>query len=160
MAEEFRQAMSRLVSGVAVIAARSGRHDVAITATSVTSVSLDPPMLLFTVHRDARLRDCVEVGDRWAVSILGAGGRAAASWLSEPGRPLLDQLSRVPHRLGEGSGAAILDSATAWVEARTAWIAAAGTHDVVCGDVIGCGVNPANRGAVLHARGQLEVLDA
>lgn len=154
--EPLRRAMSRLVSGVAVVAARSGRHDVAITVTSLTSVSLEPPMVLFTVHRDARLREAVDVGSTWAASILGAQGRSAASWLSEPGRPLLDQLVRVPHRLGEASGAAILDAASAWVEARTAWVSEAGSHDVIVGEVLASGVRSDNRGAVLHGYGRLE----
>lgn len=158
--EAFRRAMSRLVSGVAVVSARAGRHDVAITVSSLVSVSLDPPIVLFTVHRDARLREAVEVGEPWAVSILGAKGRAAASWLSEPGRPLLDQLTRVPHRRGEHSGAAILEVATGWLEARTAWVVEAGTHDVIGGDVLAADVETANRGAVLHGYGRLETWDA
>lgn len=158
-AEDLRQAMSRLVSGVSVVSARSGRHDVAATVTSLVSASLDPPMVLFTVHRDARLREAVDVGEAWAVSILDATGRSAAAWLSEPGRPLLDQLTRTPHRLGDRSGAAILQSAAAWVEARTVWVAEAGSHDVVAGAVLGAGAEPGRSGAVLHRAGRLEVLD-
>lgn len=155
-ADEMRRTMSRLVSGVSVVAARSGRHDIATTVSSLVSVSLDPPVVLFTVHRDSRLRECVEEGERWAASILGAEGRAAARWLSDPGRPLLDQLIRIPHRIGEHSGAAILDAATAWVEARTLWVREAGTHDVVAGEVLGNGVHAEVEGAILHGHGRLE----
>ncbi len=156
MTDDLRRTMSRLVSGVSVVAARAGRHDVAITISSLVSVSLDPPVVLFTVHRDARLREAIDVGEAWAVSILGARGRAAAAWLSEPGRPLLDQLARTPHRLGEHSGAAILADASAWLEARTSWVVEAGSHDVIGGEVLAHGVDADNRGAVLHGYGRLE----
>lgn len=156
MDEDLRRAMSQLVSGVSVIAARAGRHDAASTVTSLVSVSLDPPVVLFTVHRDARLREAVDVGQTWAASILSAHGRAAAAWLSEPGRPLLGQLTNVPHQRGEHSGAAILDVAAAWVEARTAWVVEAGTHDVIGGEVLAAGVHEEERGAILHAHGRLE----
>lgn len=155
--DDLRRTMSRLVSGVSVVAARAGRHDVAATVSSLLSASLEPPVVLFTVHRDARLREAVDVGQNWAVSILGAGGAAAARWLSEPGRPLLGQLSRVPHRLGAASGAAILDAATAWLEARTLWVVEAGTHDVIGGEVLATGVHAENEGAVLHGYGRLEI---
>ncbi|WP_420112524.1 flavin reductase family protein [Pseudactinotalea sp.] len=154
--DELRRTMSRLVSGVSVVTARAGRHDVAATVSSLVSASLEPPVVLFTVHRDSRLREAVEVGERWAASILGGEGGAAARWLSDPGRPLLDQLVRVPHREGERSGAAILEVATAWLEARTQWVVEAGTHDVVAGEVLATGVNADNEGAVLHGYGRLE----
>lgn len=155
-ADDLRRTMSRLVSGVSVVTARSDRHDVAATVSSLVSVSLEPPVVLFTVHRDGRLREAVDVGQTWAVSILGSDGGPAARWLSDPGRPLLDQLIRVPHRQGEHTGAAILDVATAWLEARTLWVVEAGTHDVVGGEVLDTGVVGANEGAVLHGYGRLE----
>ena len=155
-ADELRRTMARLVSGVSVVTARAGRHDVAATVTSLVSASLEPPIVLFTVHRDGRLREVVDVGQAWAASILGADGRAAARWLSDPGRPLLDQLIRIPHREGEHSGAAILDVATAWLEARTLWVVEAGSHDVVGGEVLATGVNADRDGAVLHGYGRLE----
>lgn len=151
--------MSRLVSGVSVVTARAGRHDLAATVSSLVSVSLDPAIVLVTIHQDARLREALEVGDTWAVSILGARGKAAAAWLSEPGRPLLDQLARVPHHRGEHSGAALLDAAAAWLEVRTTWIVEAGTHDVVGAAVLAASTNPGERGAILHGHGRLEVWD-
>jgi len=72
--DAFRAVMSRLASGVSVVAARDGRHDLAMTATSLVSVSLDPPTVLFCVHSDARIADVVGEGSRWAVSSLGERG--------------------------------------------------------------------------------------
>lgn len=160
MASDLRRTMSRLTSGVSVVAARSGPHDVAITLTSLVSLSLEPPLVLFTVHQDARLREEVDVGETWAVSILSARGRAAASWLSEPGRPLLGQLVSIPHRRGEVSGAAIVEASTAWLEARTTQVVPAGSHDVVIGEVLASGIHQHERGAILHAEGRLEGWDA
>lgn len=154
--EEFRAVMARLVSGVSVISVRDGRHDQAITATSVVSVALEPPTVLFVVHADARLTERIEDGALWAVNILGPEGRADADWLASPGRPTIGQLDRVAHRRGEASGAAILDSASAWIEARTSWTKEAGTHLVVVGEVLAGGVRPGVSGAVVHAFGRLE----
>lgn len=159
-AEQYRGLMSRLVSGVSVIAVRQRDLDLAMTATSVVSVALDPPTVLFAVHEDSRLAEAVAEGSLWAVSILGPEGISNADWLATPGRPTIGQLGRVPHHRGELSGAAILDSASAWVEARTLWVKQAATHLVITGEVLDGGIRPGVSGAVLHAFGRLEQFPA
>lgn len=154
--DDYRGIMSRLVSGVSVVAARYRNLDLAMTATSLVSVSLDPPTVLFTVHEDARLAEAVETDTPWAVSILGPGGLPAADWLASPGRPAINQLSSVPHTHGEISNAAILDAASAWLECRTSWVKAAGSHLVVVGRVLAGGIRAGITGGIVHAYGRLE----
>lgn len=156
--DAFRVVMSHLASGASVVAARDGRHDLAMTATSVVSVSLDPPTVLFCVHSDARIAEAVAEGSRWAVSILGERGLPEADWLATPGRPTLDQLARIPHTRGEHSGAAVLDAAAAWVECETEWVRAAASHDVVVGRVLSTGLAPEQTGAIVHHLGRLRAL--
>ena len=151
----FRASMTRLASGVAVVAARDRTLDLAMTATSVVSVSLEPPTVLFCVHSDARMREAVDEGSRWAVSILGEKGLAAADWLASPRRPALGQLDGVPHHRGELSGAALLDDASAWLECETAWVRSAGSHDVVVGRVLRAEPVVAATGAVIHFHGRM-----
>lgn len=154
--ETHRLIMSRLVSGVSVVTSRYRNLDLAMTATSVVSVSLEPPTVLFAVHEDARLAEAVEAGAGWAVNILGAEGLATADWLASPGRPAVGQLAQVGHRPGERTGAAILDEAAAWVECDTEWIRPAGSHLVVVGRVRAGGFRTGARGGVLHGYGRLE----
>lgn len=156
--DAFRAVMSRLASGVSVVAARDGRHDLAMTATSLVSVSLDPPTVLFCVHSDARIADAVAEGSRWAVSILAESALPQADWLATPGRPTLDQLARVPHTRGELSGAAVLTAAAAWLECETTWVRPAASHDVVVGTVLATGVAAENIGAIVHHLGGLRPL--
>ncbi len=158
--DDFRAIMSRLVSGVSVVAAKYRNLDLAMTATSLVSVSLHPPTVLFTVHEDARLADAVESDAPWAVSILGPEGLPAADWLASPGRPAINQLSSVPHAPGDLTGAAILDTASAWIECRTSWVKAAGSHLVVVGRVLGGGIRPGVTGGIVHAYGRLEEFGA
>lgn len=160
--EEYRLAMSRMISGVCVVSARSGSVDLAMTATSVVSVSLEPPTVLFCVHSDARLAEVVESGGDWAVSILGAEAAAAADWLASPGRPAVGQLDRIDFHRGSRTGAALLDQAAAWVECRTEWTKEAGSHTVVVGQVLGTSVAPAGglgaAGGIVHHHGRMRPL--
>ncbi len=150
--------MSRLPAGVCVVSAATSGGAEAITATSVVPVSLDPPMLLFCVHADARLREVLDRSDTWAVSVLDASARGVADWLATPGRPSLGQLAPVPHRRGATSGAALVQAADAWVECRTSWVRGAGDHDVVVGEVLAVETSPTARGALLHWMGRTDVL--
>ncbi|HLS24251.1 MAG TPA: flavin reductase family protein [Beutenbergiaceae bacterium] len=156
--DAYRLAMSRLISGVCVVSARSGSLDLAMTATSVVSVSLEPPTVLFCVHSDARLAEAVEPPGRWAVSVLDAEALAVADWLASPGRPAVGQLDRVPFHRGERSGAALLDQATAWVECRTEWTKTAGSHDVVVGQVLSVTSAPRGEGGIVHHHGRMRQL--
>lgn len=156
--ESYRAVMQRLAAGVTVVAVRQGARDLAMTANSVHSVSLHPPMILFSVHRDARFREALDDADTWAVSILDGAARVAAERLSSPGRPAVGQLTGVAHSRGELSGAALLEDAQAWIECRTDWIAPAGDHDVVVGHVLDARLGSTGTGALVHHLGRLRPL--
>lgn len=62
-ADSFRSAIGRLPAGVAVVSLRLRGIDHASTVSSVASVSLEPPLVLFGVHVDARLREALDEQD-------------------------------------------------------------------------------------------------
>ena len=153
-AATFRTVAARLGAGIAVVAAV--RHGVAHAATvsSVVPVSLEPALLLFCVHVDARLRDVLDDVDTWAVSVLADDQADVADWLASPGRPAVGQLDRVPHRQGPVSGAPWLDGAAAWFDCRTEAVHGAGDHDVVIGRVVAAAEGAAGAGGLVHLRGR------
>jgi flavin reductase (DIM6/NTAB) family NADH-FMN oxidoreductase RutF len=68
----FRAAMGRLVTGVTVLAARDPDGTlIGMTASAVTSLSLDPPMLLVCVGHAAAAHPALTRGDRFSVNVLG-----------------------------------------------------------------------------------------
>jgi flavin reductase (DIM6/NTAB) family NADH-FMN oxidoreductase RutF len=150
--DAFRAAIGRLPAGVAVVAVRWRGLDHAMTASAVTSVSLEPPMLLFCVHQDARLREALDDVDTWAVSVLADDQAPVADWLASPGRPAIGQLGRVPHDPAPRSGAAWVTGAAAWFECRTAQVVAAGDHDLVVGHVLESRQGDPEAGSLVHLR--------
>jgi flavin reductase (DIM6/NTAB) family NADH-FMN oxidoreductase RutF len=68
----FRKAMRRLTSAVSVISTQHNNVRHGITVTSVTSVSMSPPSLLFCINRTASLHDPVIRAGRFCVNILHA----------------------------------------------------------------------------------------
>lgn len=131
----LRHAMAHFATGVTVVTTLEDGHDHAMTANSVTSVSLDPPLVLVCVQQDSGWHDAVVSSGVWGVSILPVGARPTATWLSTGGRPLYGQLSGIAHHRGE-LGVALVDDALATLECRTYSAHEAGDHTIVVGEVV------------------------
>ena len=78
-----------------------------------------------------------------------------ADWLASPGRPAIDQLTRVPHRPAPLADAVWLDGAAAWFDCRTESVHRAGDHDIVVGNVLAAEQGAADAGGLVHLRGRL-----
>lgn len=150
-----RQAMGRFASGVAVASSRLRGQDVAMTVDSLTSVSLDPVLLLVSLHAEARVLEGVLAGGPLGVSVLTARQRRIAEWLAEIGRPLHGQLTQVPHGPGPVTGVALVTGALATFECRTFAVHEAGDHSLVVGEVVGLRALPTDEPALVHYRGRL-----
>ena len=133
--DQFRLVMGRFATGVTVLTTFSGGHDHAMTANAITSVSMDPMLVLACVEVDARFHDAIIESGVWGIRVLGAGQRTVAAWLSTQGRPLHGQLDRIPHHRGVATGVALLDDALATLEVRTTAVHPAGDHSIVVGEV-------------------------
>ncbi|MDD3445191.1 MAG: flavin reductase family protein [Zavarzinia sp.] len=66
----FKGAMRRLAATVTVITTGSGGERQGMTATAVTSVTMDPPALLICVNQSASLHPVLETGTRFCVNLL------------------------------------------------------------------------------------------
>ncbi len=156
--DAFRQAMGRFATGVTVVTTLTGAVDHAMTANGVLSVSLDPMLLLVSVEQEARWHDAVLEAGRWGVSILAADDRATALWLATRGRPLHDQLARVPVTRGPATGVALLGNALATIECQTVNTVPAGDHTLVVGEVLSVEIADHPGDALLFYRGGFAAL--
>ncbi len=143
--ESFREVASRYATGVAVITTQSDGFDHAMTASSFTTVSLDPMLVLVCVEQQTRFHDALcpdgpigldPDGHEWAVNVLASTEQSAASWFATKGRPLHGQFNRVAHQRGEVTGNILLDAALAAMEVRTISTQSFGDHTIVIGQVL------------------------
>src|SRR5579884_2460535 len=122
--------MAAVAAGVVVVSARDADGFRGLTATSFTSASLEPPLVLVCLDRLSRTRDAVAAGGAFNVSVFERfAGRA----------PLVDPAWRaVPHELGT-NGLPVVAGCVAWFECRLRALHPAGDHDLVIGEVTGAG---------------------
>lgn len=133
--EVYRALAADIASGVAVVATRHGKHDIAATVTGYLDVSYDPPTMLVSLYADGRICEAVDDAGFWTLSLLARGHRGIANWLASPGTPTFGLLKQVPFRRAPGTGSAVIDGALAWFELRTVATHPAATHLVVIGQV-------------------------
>src|SRR6266536_3259862 len=127
--------------------------------TGVTSVSLDPVLVLVCVERDARLHDLVLAAGEWGVSVLAADQEGVSRLFAERGRSSADALRSVRHRYGELTGAVLLDGALATFECRTVAVHGGGDHIVLLGEVLGMELPRPEAGPLVYYRGGYRGLD-
>lgn len=145
--DAFREVASRYATGIVVVTTIADGFDHAMTATSFTTVSLDPMLVLVCVEADTRFRDALVVGDdgeplapgagrEWAISVLPMSAASTASWFATKGRPLHGQFDNIAHHRGGETGAVIIDGALAAMEVRTTVEYPAGDHTIVLAEVL------------------------
>jgi flavin reductase (DIM6/NTAB) family NADH-FMN oxidoreductase RutF len=68
--EEFRAAMRRVANTVTIVSVQSGAERHGTTATSVTSISMDPPSILICFNKTSRLHEFLTREDFFCVNVL------------------------------------------------------------------------------------------
>jgi flavin reductase (DIM6/NTAB) family NADH-FMN oxidoreductase RutF len=126
--------MARVPAGVVVISARTEDGYRGLTASSLVSISINPPLVLVGLERDAATRDAVVATRAFNVSVLTRSQEFIADRFA--GRaPVIDTAWRdVPHHLGV-NGIPLIDGCAAWLECGLVETHRAGDHDICVGEV-------------------------
>ena len=128
-ARVFRRALGRFATGVIVLTAGTRRAPHAMTANAFMSGSLDPPLVVVSVRRRARMHRWLTGARRFGVSILDQTQEPASRHFAGqavPGfAPELAELARVP----------VLAAAAVVIAARIRHRYACGDHTLLVGEV-------------------------
>jgi flavin reductase (DIM6/NTAB) family NADH-FMN oxidoreductase RutF len=129
---DFRDALGLYATGVAVITGRTDEGArLGATVSSFSSVSLDPPLVLFSIGRSTRAFPAWETIKRFAVNILAEEQGAISTRFA---RSLTDKWEGIEPRLG-ANGAPLLHGALAWLECTCYAKYDGGDHVIFVGHV-------------------------
>jgi flavin reductase (DIM6/NTAB) family NADH-FMN oxidoreductase RutF len=129
--DEFRNVVGHFATGVTVITALAGGRPLGTTASAVTSLSLEPPMMLVCLDRESQTGQAIAAAGRFAVNILGEGQADLARRLATKAPDKFDGVETAPG----GSGVPLLADALATLECRVVDRTTGGTHIVFFGEV-------------------------
>ncbi|AMP12761.1 flavin reductase [Collimonas pratensis] len=130
---EFRHALSTFTTGVTIITACCGQgKPVGVTANSFNSVSLDPPLVLWSLSRSSSSLLAFEEAKHWAVHILSHDQDALATRFSKRGH---DKFADIEIESGVG-GVPLLSGCTTRIQCKTTRHYDGGDHVIMIGEVI------------------------
>jgi flavin reductase (DIM6/NTAB) family NADH-FMN oxidoreductase RutF len=133
-ARDFRNALGCFPTGVCLVTALApDGQRVGMTANSFSSVSLDPPMVLWSLSRKASSAAVFRDAEYFAINVLAAGDAELSAHFAKPGA---DKFARFAARFAPGiGGAPVLDGAAATFECHSRHRYYGGDHIIVIGVV-------------------------
>ena len=136
--QSFKETLAHWASGVTVVTTLAEGRPVGITASSLTSVSLEPPQILICVSRKLFTHQAIQQSGVFAVNILGADhlewGMRFAGMLPE----LADRFAGIELQQGV-TGAPILPDVLGWLDCRLRHAFDGGDHTIFVGEVVAAG---------------------
>ena len=132
---EFRGALAMFATGVTIVTARAATGELlGLTANSFNSVSLDPPLVLWSLARAAGSMPAFSGGSHYAINILAADQRALAERFAARGG---ERWAGVAFSDGV-AGSPLLDGAAATFECFNRSCYEEGDHVIFVGEVERC----------------------
>jgi flavin reductase (DIM6/NTAB) family NADH-FMN oxidoreductase RutF len=143
------------VTGVTVITSGAAGRSIGATVNSFTSVSLDPPLVLFCLHKESRLRLVVEESGMFVVNFL-AGRQERLAWTFS--KRDTAAIQDVAHH-HSAAGMPILSEALAFLACRLVNEFEGGDHTIFVGEVVELGAPRENHEPLIFFRGAMSALE-
>lgn len=159
--DRFKRALAQLASGVTVVTTRFNGQPVGMTASSFSSLSLEPPLVLVSINKKLFTHNAITESGCFAVNVLSAQQR-------DLGLRFAGMLPQVTDRFAgletfeAVTGAPLLPSTLAWVDC-TVWASYdGGDHTIFVGEVQAVDVSELDVPLLYHNRlwRRTEALDA
>ena len=138
--EALRTTMRLWSCGVTVVTTADGEVRSGMTASSFTSISIDPPLILVCLHKEAYTTKLVEKAGVFGVSILGEDqAELSAQFAGYTELPEgADRFYNV-ETFQKETGSPLLTSAIGWLDCKCYGIQDGGTHLIFVGEVLATG---------------------
>lgn len=126
----FREALGRFATGVTVVTTSGAAGElVGMTVNSFTSVSLEPPLLLWCPARASSRHDIFARAPAWAVHVLAAGHEDLCLRFTRSGTAYDGPMER------NADGVPVLPMAAARFDCRAHAVHEGGDHSILVGEV-------------------------
>lgn len=140
ISEAMRRSMRLWACGVTVVTTAHGGKRAGMTASSFTSISLEPPLILVCLHKEAGTSLLLRESGIFGVSILGEEqedlSALFAGYTELP--PGVERIDTAPTFVAD-TGAPLLQEAIAWMDCRVFGMHDGATHHVIVGEVLATG---------------------
>lgn len=153
----FRGVMGRFATGVTIMTTRHVQTPHGMTANAVTSVSLEPLLVLVSVERSTVMAEQVTDAGAFALSFLAADQRAISDRFADPARPMGAEQFEGLDLFEAVTGAPILRDGLGWLDCEVYAIHDGGDHVLVLGEVVALAEGEADEPLVYYRGGYREL---
>lgn len=137
---DLRKSFGKFATGVTVIAARDGSNKlVGLTANSFTSVSLEPPLVLWSIRQESSMASVFDLGCDFIVNVLAADQIHIAKQLS---KSVEDRFQGLSWTSTNNARLPIFEGCSAWFECRVAQRHIGGDHFIILGEILDYDASP------------------
>ena len=128
---DLRQALGRFATGVTVVTCLGDKGPCGITANSFSSVSLDPPLILWNIAKVSNSLRAYLAAEHFAINVLGADQRDLSHHFAQSDHTVF---KGIEYSVSE-HGVPMLPDTIASFECRTHEIHDCGDHFIIIGEV-------------------------
>jgi 3-hydroxy-9,10-secoandrosta-1,3,5(10)-triene-9,17-dione monooxygenase reductase component len=154
-ARQFRDVLGSFASGVTVVTTVSNGEPVGMTCQSFSSVSLDPPLVLFIPAKTSRAWPLMQRSGRFCINFLAADQAELSNTMASRGT---DKFAGVSWQPTEATGSPLLEGALGHVDCSIHAVHEAGDHYVVIGRVLELALGEAEK-PLLFFQGKYRTTD-
>lgn len=131
-ARRFRDVLGCFASGITVITTISAGEPVGMTCQSFSSVSLDPPLVMFVPSRSSRAWPLIQRSGRFCVNVLAADQEHVSGQMATKG---VDKFAGIDWSPAAATGSPVIDGTLAHLDCTIHAVYEGGDHYVVIGKV-------------------------
>jgi 3-hydroxy-9,10-secoandrosta-1,3,5(10)-triene-9,17-dione monooxygenase reductase component len=152
--QAMREVMGHFASGVTVVTAVTDAGPIGFTCQSFSSLSLDPPLVVFAPGRTSLTWPLLRGIGRFCINVLAEGQDAVSRNFARSG---VDKFAGVRWR-PSALGSPVLDDVVAWIDAELWAEYDGGDHTLAVARVLDLGADPRRRPLLYH-RGAYGLLE-
>jgi 3-hydroxy-9,10-secoandrosta-1,3,5(10)-triene-9,17-dione monooxygenase reductase component len=153
----FRDVLGRFASGVTVVTTISNDEPVGMTCQSFSSVSLDPPLVVFIPAKSSRSWPLIQRSGKFCVNFLAADQAELSNTMASRGADKFGDVKWTPSSV---TGSPILEGSLAHVDCTINIVHEAGDHYVVIGRVVDLNTDEVDADPLLFFQGKYRTTDA
>ena len=148
-ARVMRDVLGHFASGVTVVTALPEEGPIGFTCQSFSSLSLDPPLVVFAPSRSSRTWPRLRELGRFCVNVLSEDQDGLSAAFARSGEDKFAGVHWRPSRLGSP----VLDDVVAWIDCELWAEYDGGDHTLVAARVLDLGADPGRRPLLFHRGG-------
>jgi flavin reductase (DIM6/NTAB) family NADH-FMN oxidoreductase RutF len=133
--QKFRTVMSRFATGVTVVTTRAGEEVHGLTVNAFCSVSLDPPLVLVCIDKQARAHAVLDKSGNFAVNLLAADQEAIARRFAASRLTAEERFKGISHHR-QATGAPIFEHCMGFLDCEIVAAYPGGDHTIFVGKVL------------------------